>query len=184
MNATSSPFAALLNPLMQAVEPLLQSMPAPPEWLQQELRQRAVLWMNHLLGAEPAARERLLKHQGKVARVEVGRVQMDWLVTPAGMFDVAAPEAARQLSLTVLETSPIALAQLALQGQKPDLRIEGDVQFAAEIAWLMENLRWDYEQDLSKIVGDAPASVLGSGIRKVGETLQSWTQAQGAARAS
>lgn len=178
--------SSLAQPLMQAVEPALRALPQPPEWLVSELQQRAVLWMNHLLGAEPQARERLLKHVGKVARVQVGPVTLDVQVTPAGMLDVASPDAARHLSLEVLEKSPLALAQMALQGQKPDLRIEGDVQFASEIAWLMENLRWDYEEDLSKIVGDAPAALFGQGLRKVGEFIQSWVRqpaAQGAGAA-
>lgn len=38
---------------------------------------------------------------------------------------------------------------------KPAVSIEGDVQLAAEVAWLVDNLRWDVEEDLSRLIGDA-----------------------------
>jgi len=40
------------------------------------------------------------------------------------------------VTLTVIEESPWALAQAALRGEKPAVRIAGDVQLAAEVQWL------------------------------------------------
>jgi ubiquinone biosynthesis protein UbiJ len=37
------------------------------------------------------------------------------------------------------------------------VRIEGDVQLAAEVNWLVDHVRWDMEEDLSRLMGDAPA---------------------------
>jgi hypothetical protein len=33
------------------------------------------------------------------------------------------------------------------------VRIDGDVQFAGDIQWLADNLRWDIEDDLARLVG-------------------------------
>jgi ubiquinone biosynthesis protein UbiJ len=44
-----------------------------------------------------------------------------------------------------------------LRGDKPSIRIEGDVQFAAEINWLVDNVKWDVEEDLARLIGDVPA---------------------------
>ena len=55
------------------------------------------------------------------------------------------------------EPSPLAIAQSVMQGEKPAVRIEGDVQLAAEVNWLVDHLRWDVEEDLSRLMGDAPA---------------------------
>ena len=64
------------------------------------------------------------------------------------------------LVLAVPETSPVALAQTLMQGQRPQVDIQGDVQLAAEVAWLVDNVRWDVEEDLSRVVGDATAHTL------------------------
>jgi ubiquinone biosynthesis protein UbiJ len=47
-----------------------------------------------------------------------------------------------------------------LEGKKPPVKIEGDVLLAAELGWLADNLRWDLEEDLSRIMGDVPAHAL------------------------
>jgi ubiquinone biosynthesis protein UbiJ len=44
-----------------------------------------------------------------------------------------------------------------MQGDKPAVRIEGDVQLAAEVNWLVDHVRWDLEEDLARVMGDAPA---------------------------
>ena len=42
-------------------------------------------------------------------------------------------------------------------GERPQLRVEGDAAFATEVNWLIENLRWEVQDDLARLVGDAPA---------------------------
>lgn len=178
MNSPHSPKfpdpATVLSQLAQMAEPMLRSVPPPPAWLQQEFDQRLVLWLNHVLGAESEAVARLKRHAGKVVRVEVAPWRACWRITPAGLLDpVQAPEKT-DLSLAVSDSSLPALTRAALEGKRPDVRIEGDVQLAAEIGWLMEHVRWDYEEDLAKIVGDVPAAFVGQTVRKVGEVLRSW----------
>ena len=53
-----------------------------------------------------------------------------------------------------------------MAGKPPPVKIEGDVQLAAEIGWLAENLRWDFEEDLSRVVGDVPAHALADAARR------------------
>jgi ubiquinone biosynthesis protein UbiJ len=62
--------------------------------------------------------------------------------------------------MTVTETSPLALAQAVLRGDKPAVHIEGNVQLAAEVNWLVEHVRWDLEEDLARVIGDVPAHTL------------------------
>lgn len=38
-----------------------------------------------------------------------------------------------------------------------DLRIDGDADFAQAVSTLVRHLRWDVEEDLSKVVGDVVA---------------------------
>ena len=60
------------------------------------------------------------------------------------------------------------------RGDKPAVNIEGDVQLAAEVAWLVDNLRWDVEEDLARVIGDGPAHTVASVARQVASALRSF----------
>jgi ubiquinone biosynthesis protein UbiJ len=62
--------------------------------------------------------------------------------------------------------------QSVLAGKPPPVKIEGDVQLAAELGWLAENLRWDAEEDLSRLIGDAPAHAVADAGRRLFEGLK------------
>ena len=168
--ATSSPFS-FLGELLDRIGGTLQ----PPAWAVQELHHRLVLLLNHVLMQEPAAMERLLPHQGRSALFQWRRFTLQLTVTPAGLLDLAAAGTPPELTLTVTEESLAALAQGALQGHRPGVRIEGDVQFAGDVQWLAEHVRWDIEEDLSRLVGDAPAHALGEAARAAAGALRRFT---------
>jgi ubiquinone biosynthesis protein UbiJ len=43
--------------------------------------------------------------------------------------------------------------------------MKGDMELAHEISYLARHLSWDYEEDLSKVVGDVAAHRLAAGAR-------------------
>ena len=59
-----------------------------------------------------------------------------------------------------------------LRGDKPAVRIEGDVQLAADVNWLVDHVRWDIEEDLARVMGDAPAHTLGQAARNMAAALR------------
>jgi ubiquinone biosynthesis protein UbiJ len=87
-----------------------------------------------------------------------------------------ASDKAADLVLRVNEPSPFELAKTVLQGEKPAIRIEGDVQLAAEVNWLIDHVRWDPEEDLSRLIGDAPAHTLVQSAKHVVEALRGFVQ--------
>jgi ubiquinone biosynthesis protein UbiJ len=107
---------------------------------------------------------------------------MNFIVTPAGLLDLATADQPHDLALTVTERSPLELLRKALGAAKPDVRIEGDVQLAAEVNWLVDHLRWDVEEDLSRIVGDAPAHALAEAARGATAALRSFVASRGPSR--
>ena len=171
MNKTS-PFSFL--------ESLISRFPSPP-WLVDEGQQRLVLFLNHVLMQEPEAQSRLAKKKGSVIHFRWGLFALDLLVTPAGLTDRAAPASTPDLVLSLAVESPWAIAQSVLQGKPPPVAIEGDVQLAAELGWLAENLRWDIEEDLSRVMGDVPAHALAGLGRRLSETLKSFVMQRSAA---
>lgn len=136
----------------------------PPEWVVDELQNRVVLLLNHVLRQEPQAVERVRRQQGKTARLVWGRFDLSLQATPAGLLERPTAMAASDLTVTLTQSALPDLVQAVLKGQKPAVNIEGDVQLAAEVAWLVDNLRWDVEEDLARIMGDVPAATLARGV--------------------
>lgn len=129
----------------------------PPAWLVDELQNRCVLLLNHVLGQEPAAMERLRRQRGKPVLVQWGRVNLCLQASAAGLLERALPNVTPELTVTLTQTDPWDLVTSAVKGAKPAVDVRGDVQLAAEVAWLAENVRWDLEEDLSRWIGDALA---------------------------
>lgn len=179
MATPQSPFP-FLNSLFERVA----AGPQPPQWLVHEVQQRAVLFLNHVLMQEPEAMDRLARQTGRIAHVQWRAYSIALVITPAGLFNLAPEAATPDLRLEVTETSPLSLAQSALRGDKPSIRIEGDVQFAAEINWLVDNVRWDAEEDLARLIGDAPAHTLGQFARRAAQALRQFVGARMPAAAS
>jgi ubiquinone biosynthesis protein UbiJ len=165
--ATQSPF-----PFLDTLADRIGQAWQPPAWAVQETHRRIVLLLNHVLMQEPQARERLARQRGRVVLAAWRHFEMRLIATPAGLLDLADPGAPPDLTLTLTQESPWALAQTALRGEKPQVRIAGDVQFAAEINWLVDHVRWDLEEDLARLFGDAPAHALSQGLQTMGAALR------------
>lgn len=171
--ATQSPFS-----ILEGLFERIAAGPQPPSWLVHEVHQRVVLLLNHVLMQEPEAMNRLVRQKGRVARVQWRIYSMALLITPAGLFNLAPESQEPDLLLEVTETSPLALAGSALRGDKPAIRIQGDVQLAAEINWLVDHVRWDIEEDLARIVGDAPAHMVAGVARRAAQALQQFVSSR------
>ncbi len=174
--ATLSPFHLVERLARQVITRV-----PPPPWAVSEVQRRIVLLLNHVLMQEPAATERLVRHQGRVVRFQWDPFSLSFRVTPAGLLDLAAADAVPDLSLTLSDAYAADMAQALLRGDKPAVRIDGDVQLAAEVNWLADHVRWDIEEDLARIIGDAPAHTLGQVARRMLEAMRRFAGAGKAA---
>jgi ubiquinone biosynthesis protein UbiJ len=167
MATPSSPFS-FLDDLVNRIGSRVKL----PGWAVSEIQHRAVLFLNHVLQQEPEAQQRLMRQKGRVVRFEWRFVTMQLLATPAGLLDIAPEGAVPELTLIVTETSPFRLAGATLRGDKPAVRIVGDVQLAAEVNWLVDHVRWDVEDDLARLIGDVPAHAMGNVARRAAAGLR------------
>ena len=76
------------------------------------------------------------------------------------------------LRLHVQQEQPWDVLQTLAQGEKPPMRVEGDVMLAADINWLVDHVRWDAEEDLSRLIGDAAAHNLMRFLRRLTPALR------------
>ncbi|WP_423459269.1 hypothetical protein [Ottowia sp. VDI28] len=171
--ATQSPFSLLAEAFAKLTEKL-----SAPAWLVDEMQHRAVLFLNHVLMQEPEAQARLIRQKGRVVRLQWRDFAMQLAATPAGLLELA-PAATPDLLLTITDTSPLDLARGALRGDRPAVRIEGDVQFAGEVNWLVDHVRWDAEEDLARLIGDAPAHTLANLARTAAAGLRQFASKAG-----
>lgn len=148
----------LLNNLAQQL--------APPAWAVEEVQRRIVLLLNHVLMQEPQAMERLERQKGRRVLVQWRQFSFQVRITPAGLLESVGDASPADLTLTLTQESPLDVAQTLMRGDKPGVRVEGDVQLAAEINWMAEYVRWDVEEDLARIVGDVPAHTLAQAVRQ------------------
>ena len=167
--ATQSPFS-LLDGIFSKLSTTLQ----PPSWAVDEFQHRLVLFINHVLMQEKEAQARLARQSGSIISLRWRILSMRVAATPAGLLECLSPQGPSDLSLTVTEESPVALLQALAVGAKPGVNIEGDVQLAAEVNWLADHVRWDVEEDLSRVIGDAPAHAIAGVARQVSSALRSF----------
>jgi ubiquinone biosynthesis accessory factor UbiJ len=169
--ATQSPFR-FLDSLFERLRSGLQ----PPPWMVEEIQRRLVLTFNHVLMQEPEAQARLARQAQRVVEARWRSFVVRLVATPAGLLDLAPAAAQPDLMLTLTEESPWQLAQAALRGDNPPVRIAGDVQFANEVNWLVEHVRWDVEEDLSRLIGDAPAHAMAAAARQMVQALRQFVR--------
>lgn len=165
----------------------------PFSWIGPLALPRLALLLNHVVASEPVAMAKLKAHVGRTVDIRwtssfvppfaawlaPGSTSADWApqpvrltITPAGLFELATADGAASppvgLTLTVHLTAPWTMARRALQGERPEVSIDGDAALAETASWLMKNLRWDIEDDLARWLGNTPSQVL----RSVGESLK------------
>ena len=132
--------------------------------------ERFTLMVNHVLAAESAAVQRLRPHAGRCIRLHMSGwpsplppvPELSFVVTPAGLLEwcgTGAPPAA-DLRVEVDASNPARLVAQGLVGQRPKVDVAGDATLATDVSWLMDNLRWDVQDDLARLVGPAVAHEL------------------------
>jgi len=117
--------------------------------------------INHVLGSEAWASAELAKHAGKTMLLQLPLGNLCFEITATGSLSVL--NESNNPSLT-LEVSSKALSDLATSAGSlreqafKAVKISGDADLAQLIGRLAGQLRWEYEEDLARLVGDAPAN--------------------------
>ena len=117
--------------------------------------------INHVLSSEPWATAELARHASKTILLKLPIGNLYFEITSAGLLGVVDDS---ETSSLILEVSAKALSELV--GSAGTLReqafkavkITGDADLAQLLGRLAGQIRWEYEEDLARLVGDAPAN--------------------------
>ncbi len=116
--------------------------------------------LNHLLRQNSWAAEKLRPHAGKTIRISIPPLQSTLTLDGAGEFLTAAQDA--PVDAEILLSAGAALRMLAQPGIAMSLAtLQGDMELATTVGKVLRELRWDAEEDLSRVIGDIPAHQLG-----------------------
>jgi ubiquinone biosynthesis accessory factor UbiJ len=148
--------------------------------------ERATLLANHVLGSEEVATDKLRPHAGRCIQLELRDLPallpsppgLVFKVTPAGLLEWCGPQPTEAVDLHVRvdASNPAGLFARLLVGDRPQVEVQGDAGLATDLNWLIDNLRWDVEDDLARVVGDAPAHQIATLSRAFAGGLRSMLQ--------
>lgn len=145
-----------------------------------------VVAVNHLLRQNDWARAKLATFAGRTVRIGVEAPALPGLPPPrlqtrvgeGGLLEVqpwteeSEDEIAVRMLLKPSVDAAFGLLRGGPQALRPHLRIEGDAMLAAALGEIAEHLRWDAEEDLSRITGDAVAHRIGRGLESARAAAQ------------
>lgn len=133
------------------------------------LRQAVAAPINHLLKSESWALQRLVPFAGKTAQFRVVPLSLSLTVLSNGEVAMAAENAPANVTFAL--TPPLLLRIVAGdEAAYKQVEVSGDDVFASEIFYVVKNLRWDIEEDLSHLLGD----ILAHRVVQTGSRFMGW----------
>ncbi len=112
--------------------------------------------INHVLRANSWALERLKPHAGQIVRLSCLPFECALRVTDAGEVAAVTGDAVPDVTLRL---TPGLMLRLAARDASAwnDIAVDGDAQLVTALNHIARNLRWDVEEDLSRVFGDIAA---------------------------
>lgn len=122
-------------------------------------------FLQHLTSQNEWSRPHLQPFAGKVVQFDFVLAKANLLILEDGSLALSGETHAPEANIHV----PPSLALRLLAGDenaKMHIKIDGDAHLVAEISKVLQHMRWDVEEDLSKVVGDIAAYKMGEVSKK------------------
>lgn len=135
------------------------------------IKQISTRLLQHLIAQNSWANELLQPFAGKSVQLNIALVNTSLVILENGSLAIAGDTNIPDATITI---APNLLLRLIAKDEaaKLQIKIDGDTHLATELAKVFSNMHWDYEDDLSKIVGDVPAYKLGELGRQTVNTMK------------
>jgi ubiquinone biosynthesis protein UbiJ len=114
----------------------------------------AATLLNRMLAREPWARAALAPFAGRSARLQALPFAVQLGIAAGGSFSADAEAPAVTISLDAASLPQVLLDPMAALR---NVRLEGDAEFAQTLSNVLQKLRPEPEEELSRFVGDAAA---------------------------
>ncbi len=125
--------------------------------------------LQHLIAQNSWACPLLQAHAGKCVAFKLGFFSRSLTILEDVSLAMAGESHVADASVSL--TPSLALRLLSGdEAAKRQVVISGDTQLAAELAKVLAAMRWDFEDDASKLVGDVAAHKIGQTLRGIAAT--------------
>ena len=129
------------------------------------LKSIATRFLQHLTNQNNWSRPHLQPFAAKVIQLDFTLIKVNLLILEDGSLAIAGDSYNKGATPDASIYVPPSLALRLLAGDeaaKTQIKIEGDAHLATEFSKVLQNMRWDVEEDLSHFVGDIAASKIGA----------------------
>jgi ubiquinone biosynthesis accessory factor UbiJ len=111
--------------------------------------------INHLLNQNDWMQTKLRPYSSMIIELEIDTFSLKFKVNNEGQLSISDPEAQPDAYIHMTIKS---LIQLITQKKKNGITVKGDLDLANEFSMVVEGIEWDIEEDLSRFIGDIPAT--------------------------
>lgn len=127
--------------------------------------------LQHLIAQNSWAHALLQPFAGKSVKLDFILINFSLVVLENGDLAMAGET---NTADAIVKISPSTLMRLLAKDEAAKLQIsvEGNTELASELAKVFTHMRWDYEDDLSRLVGDVPASKFGQLLRNTSRNIK------------
>lgn len=122
--------------------------------------------LNHLLEGAHWARARLVPFAGRRVRFDIPPFLLRFEIAPDGRTIPNADPDINDVIIRLPSDTPFLLP-LGLDKVMAQAGVEGNAEFATELSFVFRNLRWDAEEDLSRLFGDIAAHRIVAGTHRL-----------------
>ncbi len=113
--------------------------------------------LNHLVTQNQWARGELLPFSGKTMGFNMSPASANLTILEDGGLAMAGESLNVDASIHLSPSLALRLFAKDTDAMS-QVRIEGDTELAKAMAKVLQNMKWDYEEDLSRVIGDIPAN--------------------------
>lgn len=117
--------------------------------------------LNQVIQLDQLSLHNLSKLSGKIIRVELRGLNLDFFIFPSGEGLTIQSESDRNADVTI-SGAPFSLLALffdknGLPATHPDILIQGDIGVIHQLSNILRSLQLDWEEQLSHLLGDVSA---------------------------
>ncbi|NOU25786.1 MAG: hypothetical protein HOO90_09640 [Methylotenera sp.] len=126
--------------------------------------------LQHIIAQNSWANAVLQPFSGQSVKFNIGFLSASLVILENGDLATAGETNIPDATVTIPASLIFRLAAKDESANR-QINIEGDTGLVAELAKVFSNIRWDYEDDLSNLIGDIPANKVANAGRQTVNTV-------------
>jgi ubiquinone biosynthesis protein UbiJ len=120
--------------------------------------------LDHLLSQNDWMQTKLIDHKNKVVVIEISSIKLILKIDEKGLLH--SLNETKEFDCIIKLTVNDFINQL-INKNNGNISIKGDLELANQVSQVLKRIEWDVEEDLSKYIGDIPATQATKVLKKI-----------------